>query len=137
MSSPDHLGTGWSFPAGTDASGNAQLVSGITDIEQAIHLILATTPGERPMRPEFGCGIHSLIFAPVDATTAGIVEQEVRQALERWEPRAQIDSVTVTGDDSDDSLLHIDIRFRARGTNNPRNLVFPFYTIPAHVTEAS
>ncbi|MFJ4806902.1 GPW/gp25 family protein [Streptomyces murinus] len=137
MTSPDHIGTGWSFPAGRDASGNAELIGGITDIEQSIHLILATAPCERPMRPEFGCGIHSLVFAPLNATTAEIIEQEVRQALDRWEPRAQIDNINVSVDDSNEGLLYIDIWFRARGSNDLRNLVFPFYTIPAHAMEVS
>ncbi|MEU6709102.1 GPW/gp25 family protein [Streptomyces wuyuanensis] len=128
----DIIGAGWAFPARWSPRGDAQLATGVDDIEQAIHLILATAPGERPMRPEFGCGIHHLIFAPVNATTASLMEQEVRQALERWEPRAEIDDVVITGDEEDESLMYIDVRFHARGSNDPRNLVFPFYTIPSH-----
>ncbi|UNM16585.1 GPW/gp25 family protein [Streptomyces formicae] len=129
------IGAGWSFPAGRDTDGNAQLAVGTDDIEQAIHLILATAPGERPMRPEFGCAIHDLVFAPVNASTAGLMEQAVREALERWEPRAELDSVTVLGDEADEALVYISIWYRPRGSSDPRNLVFPFYTIPSHAPD--
>ncbi|PNE42848.1 GPW/gp25 family protein [Streptomyces noursei] len=131
MSVSEIVGSGWSFPADWSAQRNAKLTGGVESIEQAMYLILATSPGERPMRPEFGCGIHQLIFEPVNATTVALMEQEVRQALERWEPRAEIDDVVVTGDETDEALMYIDIHFHARASNDPRNLVFPFYTIPS------
>jgi uncharacterized protein len=124
------IGSGWAFPLRTDATGSVALVSGEREIEESMHLILATAPGERPMRPDFGCGIHDYVFDPVNATTAGIIADEVLRALVRWEPRVDIDDVMVTPDPSDPSALHIDVRYAVRGTYDPRNLVFPFYTIP-------
>ena len=76
------------------------LVDCDAEIEQAIAIILGTAPGERPMRPEFGCGIHDFVFAPADPTTAGLVAYEVRNALGRWEPRIDVVDVTVTVGDS-------------------------------------
>ncbi|MGH3802520.1 MAG: GPW/gp25 family protein, partial [Pseudonocardiaceae bacterium] len=73
---------------------------------------------------------HDLVFAPVNATTAGLMEQQVRQALERWEPRAEIDTIEVSAAPDDDALVYISISYHPRGRNDPRNLVFPFYTIP-------
>ena len=82
------------------------------------------------MRPDFGCRIHDFVFAEANATTAGRIATEVRASLTRWEPRITIDDVQVTADDADQSLLYIDIRYHVRSRNDPRNLVFPFYTIP-------
>ncbi|KOX18845.1 baseplate protein [Saccharothrix sp. NRRL B-16348] len=122
------------FPVHTDATGSVALVGGEREIVESIRLILATTPGERPMRPEFGCAIHDLVFAPADAATAGRIAYEVRLALERWEPRITLTDVSVGFDEVDQGTLLIDIRYALRGTNDPRNLVFPFYVIPPHET---
>ena len=83
------------------------------------------------MRPEFGCGIHEFVFSPADATTAGHLAFEVQQSLERWEPRIDVLGIEVTPDAGDGSTLYIDITYAIRGSNDPRNLVFPFYVIPA------
>src|SRR5580698_11518277 len=93
------IGRGWNFPLGTDASGSIALATEDRDLEQAIRLILTTAPGERPMRPEFGCGIHNYVFAPADATTAGRLSVEVKRALAFWEPRIDVRGVDVTVDE--------------------------------------
>ncbi|MFJ6675401.1 GPW/gp25 family protein [Actinosynnema sp. NPDC091369] len=128
----DFIGRGLAFPVHTDATGSVALVGGEREIVESIRLILATAPGERPMRPEFGCAIHDLVFAPADAATAGRIAYEVRLSLERWEPRIALTDVSVGFDEVDQGTLLIDIRFALRGTNDPRNLVFPFYVIPPH-----
>ena len=106
------------------------MVSREREIEEAIRLILGTSPGERPMRPEFGCRIHEYVFASADGSTANAIAAEVRAALERWEPRIDVDDVAVTFDARDDTTLYIDIRYAIKATNDRRNLVFPFYVIP-------
>ncbi|MDQ7810277.1 GPW/gp25 family protein [Amycolatopsis sp. A133] len=132
MPARDFLGRGLAFPLHTDATGSIALVGGEREVVESIRLILATSPGERPMRPEFGCAVHDLVFAPADAATAGQIAYEVRTALERWEPRITLDDVVVSFDEADRGTLLIDIRYHLRGTNDPRNLVFPFYVIPPH-----
>jgi uncharacterized protein len=127
---PEFIGAGWAFPLRTDATGSIALVGGEREIVESIRLILATSPGERPMRPEFGCAIHDLVFAPADAATAGQIAYEVRVALERWEPRITVADVLVRFDEADRGVLLIEIRYTMRGSNDPRNLVFPFYVIP-------
>ncbi|MEV5987455.1 GPW/gp25 family protein [Streptomyces sp. NPDC052051] len=124
------IGAGWAFPPRTDATGSIALVRDEREIAESIRLILATSPGERPMRPEFGCALGDYVFAPADAGTAGQLAYEVRLALERWEPRIEVADVSVRFDDADDGVLYIDIGYAVRGTNDPRNLVFPFYVIP-------
>jgi phage baseplate assembly protein W len=130
--SEQFTGAGWGFPLRTDASGALALVSGEREIEEAIRLVLATAPGERPMRPEFGCAIHELVFAPVNGATAGRIAHDVRACLDRWEPRIEVRDVEVSAVPEQPAVLYIDVRYSVRGTNNPRNLVFPFYVIPSH-----
>lgn len=127
----EFVGRGWGFPLRTDANGSIALVADEREIEEAIRLVLATSPGERPMRPEFGCRIHEYVFAPVSASTAGALSYEVRRSLDRWEPRITVESVDVSYDADDRAVVYIDISYRINGSNSPRNLVFPFYTIPA------
>jgi len=82
------------------------------------------------MRPQFGCGIHDLAFAPNDPTTAGLIQSQVLEALGWWEPRIEVAGVDVEPDSDEDGLLVIDIRYRIKATNAERNLVYPFYLIP-------
>jgi phage baseplate assembly protein W len=125
------LGTGLAFPLGVDRRGGVALAVGEDDVEQAIRIILATAPGERPMRPEFGCAIHSYVFDVVDAETLGRLELEVRAAMERWEPRIDVQSVAFETSAVDDGWLEVQLRYRVRATSSVRNLVYPFYVIPA------
>lgn len=126
----EFIGNGIAFPMRVDAQGRIALVSREREIEEAIRLIVSTAYGERPMRPEFGCGVHDYVFAPADNNTAGRISFEVRNSLRRWEPRIDIEEVEVSFDDFDPSTMYIDISYSIRGTNDPRNLVFPFYVIP-------
>ena len=126
----DFIGAGWSYPLGTDATGGVALVTREREIEQAIRLILGTACGERPMRPDFGCRIHDHVFGPASSATAGQISYDVREALERWEPRVDVQEVGVSFDAIDTGTLYIDISYEIRGLNDPRNLVFPFYVIP-------
>jgi len=128
----EFVGAGWAFPVRTDATGRIGLVTGVREIEESIRLILATAPGERPMRPEFGCAVHDYVFAPADASTAGDIAYAVRVALDRWEPRIELKDVTVRFDAVDNGTLYVDVEYAVLGTNDPRNLVFPFYLIPRH-----
>jgi Bacteriophage baseplate protein W len=128
--SEEFIGSGWGFPVRTDAIGGIALVSREREIEESIRLILGTAVGERPMRPEFGCRVHEHVFAPADATTAGLIAYEVRQSLLRWEPRIDVTDVAVEPDPDDPSTLYITVEYTIPRTNDPRNLVFPFYTIP-------
>jgi phage baseplate assembly protein W len=82
------------------------------------------------MRPQFGSRLRDYVFRNTTPQTAGELAQEVRTALLRWEPRVDIERVDVTPDASERGMLYIDIAYTAKGTNDRRNLVFPFYTIP-------
>jgi len=126
----DFLGTGWAFPVGVDAHGRIALAHQEHSIEEAIFIILLTPKGQRVMRPEFGCQIHDLIFAPDDATTAGLAAYYVEDALSMWEPRIRILEVNVQSESDHRGRLLIDIRYEIKATHDSRSLVFPFYSIP-------
>ena len=126
----DILGSGWAFPVGLDARGRVALARRERDIEEAIMMILLTPKGQRVMRPEFGCQIHDLIFAPNDATTAGLAAYYVEQALGMWEPRIAVKEVDTRADPQNSGRLLIDIRYEVKATHDSRSLVFPFYRIP-------
>jgi phage baseplate assembly protein W len=127
----DIIGTGIAFPLGIDHGGGLALAGGAQDVEQAMSIILSTAPGERPMRPEFGCGVHDYVFDVLDARTLGRMEAEIRQALERWEPRIDVLDVDFDVGVTGGGRLPITIEYRMRATNNVRNLVYPFYVVPA------
>jgi phage baseplate assembly protein W len=134
--SEDFIGKGWAFPIRADATGRIALVAREQELAESIRLILSTAKGERPMRPEFGCGIHDQIFSPMDATTAGRVSYDVRAALERWEPRIDVTAVDVTYGEGRQGVMYVDITYSERETNDRRNLVFPFYVIPEELDHA-
>lgn len=126
----DFLGVGWAFPVGVDARGRIALARQERDIEEAIRIILLTPKGQRVMRPEFGCQIHDLMFAPNDATTAGLAAYYVEEALGMWEPRISVKEVNARPDPENQARLLIDISYEVKATHDSRSLVFPFYRIP-------
>lgn len=129
--SQEFLGTGWAFPfQSVPIDPNANQIarsSGEDDVHQAILIILGTAPGERVMRPDFGCRIHDYLFAPNTTRTASLVELAVEEALIRWEPRALLEQVTAEPDPLDPALLRVSIAYTIRATDSRFNLVYPFY----------
>jgi uncharacterized protein len=124
--SASFLGVGWKYPVSLER-GRIALAAYEESIRESIWIILATGRGERKMRPDFGCGIHDLVFATNSGETAGRVAAEVRQALIFWEPRIDVINVAAGSDESEPTRLLIQIEYRVRATNNRFNLVYPFY----------
>ncbi len=127
----DLLGSGLAFPLAVDHRGGIALAHGEDDVEQAITIILGTAPGERPMRAEFGCAIHDLVFDTIDAELVGKIDSAVRVALDRWEPRIEVEEIEFDLSRMADGAIEIDIAYRVRSTSRRHNLVYPFYVIPA------
>jgi len=123
----DILGTGWSFPLKIDSRGGIALSKNEGGIEDSIRVILETAKGERRMRPNFGCDIHTLIFAPNNATTWGLASHYVEEALTFWEPRIELVSVDTRSNPDDPAQMLINITYRIKATNDTRNIVYPFY----------
>jgi phage baseplate assembly protein W len=131
----EFIGTGWAFPMGVSAAGGIAMVKREQELEQAMRLILSTYPGERPMRPAFGSRLRDFVFEAATVETAAKLNREVQTSLRRWEPRVDIERVDVTPDPVERNLLFIDIQYAVKATNDRRNLVFPFYTIPEEPEE--
>jgi phage baseplate assembly protein W len=123
----EYIGQGLAFPLQVDPRGGIALATGTHDIEQAIRIILMTAPGERVMRPEFGCRIHELVFAPHDAATESLAAYYVQEALERWEPRIELREVEVVTDPARDGVLLVEIKYLVKDTHDERSIVYPFY----------
>lgn len=110
---------------GLDARKEIACVEGAASIRQALLLLLSTTPGERVMRPTYGCALYRLAFAVNDATTAGLAMHYVRSAVETWEPRVELLRVDAERDDLEGNRLNISIEYRVRRTLQMAELHFP------------
>jgi phage baseplate assembly protein W len=122
------LGRGWSAPIALDPrTGLVESVAYEEDIRQSILIILMTAPGERVMRPNFGCGIHDLVFTSLDSTTLQLIRSSVEDAMRRCEARIELLDVTVDEEATSEGMLLVELQYRVRRTNQLGNLVFPFY----------
>ena len=127
MNAARYLGRGWAFPVVRDASAEENpLAEGVEKVQQAIRLILETEPGERLMRPSFGCGLRRYIMKPNTVATRTLIQNDVSRALSLWEPRIQLRAVSVTAGE-DPALVYIAIAYIHVRDSRPGNLVYPFY----------
>jgi hypothetical protein len=123
----DIIGRGWAFTVKPAADGRLHFIGGEEKIRQSIWIILGTAPGERQMLPEFGCGIHDLVFQANTAALRGMLVEKVRTALVRWEPRIDVLDVRVESAVEARNYLYINIDYRIRINNAFYNLVYPFF----------
>ncbi len=124
------IGRGWVFPPRIDPQGGIALTSERSELDQAIQIVLTTAPGQRVMRPAFGCRLHELVFAPNNSQTAAQARRFVEEALGMWEPRITVRRVSVQPHPADHSCMLIEIYYEVKATNDQRSLVYPFYLIP-------
>jgi phage baseplate assembly protein W len=134
------IGRGWRFPVKPDPGGRLRYLGGNGNddrrfspdedaerIRQSLWLLLSTAPGERLMLPDFGCGIHDLVFEPNSAALRGTLQVKVLETLQRWEPRIDVLDVQVESPPEQRNLLNIRIDYRIRTDNSFYNLVYPFF----------
>ena len=124
------IGQGWAFPPQIGPQGGFTLTHDRNELDQSIRIILMTAPGQRVMRPTFGCRLHDLLFAPNNSHTAVLARRYVEEALGMWEPRIRVHSVSTRPDPDEAARLLIDIIYEVKATNDRRSLVYPFYLIP-------
>jgi uncharacterized protein len=124
------IGRGWNFPPSLDPQGGVALTTERNEIDQSIFIILSTSPGQRVMRPAFGCRLHELIFAPNNSYTAAQARRYVEDALGMWEPRFNVANINVFPDPEEGSRMIIEIDYEIKATRDRRSLVYPFYLIP-------
>lgn len=143
----EFLGTGWNFPIRINKKNNLELVSTSDDnledknkneemiinenhredIRQAILIILNTTPGERVMRPRFGCGINNHVFSVINNSNLEVIKKEVEDALLLYEPRIELENIEASVDINEENKLIINIEYTVKSFNSRHNLVYPFY----------
>ncbi len=122
------LGRGWKFPVGVDpTTGRIAMSEFEQDIKESIRIIVTTAPGERVMRPEFGCGIHDLVFSTMSRATLGVFESRMRESIRQFEARVEIVKLDISTREAEKGKLMIELACRIRDTNSEFNLVFPFY----------
>lgn len=132
----EFVGQGLHWPLQVDSHGAVAMTQGQTEIEQSIRIILETIPGERVMRPEFGCRAWELLFAPRNAATEAQLIEYVRDALRMWEPRINVTSVQIARNTGhDDSVILTDVRYIVKNTHDERSIVYPFYIMDEPPTE--
>ena len=124
------VGRGFSWPMAVDHTGSIKLTDSAEEIDHSMRIVLMTAPGERVMRPRFGCEIWDLLFEPVTPNLLGLIAAAVFDALGQWEPRVDVEEVIPIQDPDDGALVRVHINYRVKATNDPRNLVYPFYVIP-------
>jgi hypothetical protein len=123
----EFIGQGLAFPFQISARGEVALAAGINDIEQSIRIILGTIPGERVMRPTFGCRAWELLFDPNNAATQALMADYVRDALEVWEPRVNVQQVSAYFHEDQPEAMIVDIEYEVKATHDSRSIVYPFY----------
>jgi uncharacterized protein len=124
------IGRGWSFQPHIGPQGGIALTHERNEIDQAIQIILSTAPGERVMRPTFGCRLHALVFAPNNSHTAAQARRYVEEALGMWEPRINVLNIEIRQGGDEAHCLIIEIGYEIKATHDRRSLVYPFYLIP-------
>ncbi len=110
-----------------DPQGKVSLATGDADVFQAIRIILETTPGERKMRPEFGCRAKFLLFEPINAATQTLMQEYVKTALDRWEPRIVVKDVAASTNSDYPGAWFVNIKYEIKATHDERSIVHPFY----------
>ena len=128
----EFLGSGWQFPVTTDQRGDIEVSETKKDIRESIQIILGTAKGERIMRPDFGCDIYDHVYDTATPATLNLIEEDVRTALVKWEPRINIENIAARRDDEDPNRILIEIEYSVRTTNALENMVYPF-----HITEGN
>ncbi|MFV1950657.1 MAG: GPW/gp25 family protein [Nitrospinota bacterium] len=126
MVTVDFLGKGWKYPVSIQ-KGKIAFSEGEDSIRESIMIILGTAKRERVMRPDFGCGINELVFAPNNTSTVTLITFHVKEALLKWEPRIEVLNVSVTPDEEERNRLNINIEYMVKTSNTKKNMVYPFY----------
>lgn len=129
------LGRGIAFPPRLSDRNKLALVQGDDAIRRSLYLIIYTVPGERVMRPDFGCQIHELVFDPANDQTAVTAARYVREAIERWEQRIDVTAVDVDPVPGDQGQLIINIKYQHRNTPGENTLIYPYYLNPGEQEE--
>ncbi|MEO1652938.1 MAG: GPW/gp25 family protein [Bacteroidota bacterium] len=121
---------GWKFPPTFDKhTKSVEMVSEEADIQESLHILLSTRPGERIMLPEYGCDTYALVFEAIDATNISVMKRMIERAILYFEPRITLNEVKISFVEETEGLLNIDLDYTIRKTNTRSNMVYPFYVL--------
>jgi phage baseplate assembly protein W len=124
------LGTGWSFPPQFNASSHVvELTSDEADIHSSLQILLSTRQGERTMLPDYGCNLDEMVFEPMNTTFKTYIGEMVKTAIIHYEPRIDLNSVTVDDSRETEGVIVLIIDYSVRTTNSRFNFVFPYYKL--------
>lgn len=124
------LGTGWSFPPEFHKHANSigvKMVAEEEDIGESLRILLSTAPGERVMQPDYGCGLHAMVFETINESTVTELKDIIERAVLFFEPRISLDSIDIDTEESLEGKLKIQLNYTVRKTNTRSNIVYPFY----------
>jgi phage baseplate assembly protein W len=121
---PDFATSGLEPGRSISTRGGIQMVEEAAAIRQAILILLTTLPGERVMRPSYGCELFKLVFSPNDTTTAGLAIHYVRRALEKWEPRIEIQRLDAARNVDDPDRLDISLDYKIKAIQRTEQVKF-------------
>lgn len=122
------LGHGWAFPPAFDPRGRAvRMVSQVQDVEESLRLLMSTAPGERVMQPNYGCGLHKLVFEVINESTLTEMRSLIEKAVIFFEPRVTLEAVDFEFDEPLQGTLLIHLNYTVRSTNSRHNMVYPLY----------
>ena len=122
------LGRGWSFPPSfLDHSESLEMVEEEEDIKQSLYLLISTIPGERIMKPKYGCDLHKIVFKQLTSATRSEIIDMVSIAILRYEPRITVEEIQVEMSNEDYGMISITVIYEIRKTNSRDNIVYPFY----------
>lgn len=128
MEEKQFLGTGWSFPPTFSKTQKSLLtVSGELDIKQSLEILMTTSPGERVLRSDFGCGITAMSFENMTVTMMTKLKRLIEKSILKYEPRIDLENVSLKNSIELEGILYIQIHYRVRTTNSRSNFVYPFY----------
>lgn len=123
-----YLGRGWSFPPTFNEHTKALVMSSEeADIRESLYILLTTTPGERPTRPDYGCDLHSIIFEPINAATKNRMTSIIKRAVLYFEPRIELEQVEIDVVDEGEGIVNLTLHYTITKVNSRANIVFPFY----------
>ncbi|MBR5411959.1 MAG: GPW/gp25 family protein [Fibrobacter sp.] len=125
MSSLTFLGRGWKFPLKFE-NGAIAMSEAEEDVDESLRILLGTYPGERLMRPDYGCRLRDYCFRNYEESTIVQLDEEIRNAIDNFEPRVTVENTDYKMDDVND-ILQIIVDYKVIATNSRRNLVYPFY----------
>ena len=124
------LGTGWGFPpAFSNKTSDVGLLSDVDDIQSSLEILLTTRPGERVMRPDYGCNLDELLFENLDTRMKTLIADKIESAILYHEPRITLENVDLTETDGLEGIVLIEIVYRVKTTNSRFNFVYPYYRL--------